>query len=110
MNNEMMPLIIFLLQSEDLKKQSDRIIQAVQESNDAKKFMEEFLSSVSNTEAFKANMESSKIFLESIHELKGSVDELKTKIDGITFSMNPGKIPLLADDNNSALDKKTTKR
>lgn len=38
MNNEMMPLMMFLLQSEDSKKQADRIIQEVK-TNGIKEFI-----------------------------------------------------------------------
>jgi len=43
MNNEMMPLFVSILQSEELKKQSDRIIQEVRTSSDGKRFTDELI-------------------------------------------------------------------
>jgi cell division septum initiation protein DivIVA len=72
MNNEMMPLMMFLLQTEDLKKQSDRIIQ-------------ELKSGTSSTEAAAALSNAGENFLNqitnSISSLTGKVHELHEKID-----------------------------
>lgn len=48
MNNEMMPLFFSILQSEELKKQSERIIQEVRTSRMAKEFTDELIASVRN--------------------------------------------------------------
>jgi hypothetical protein len=72
MNNEMMPLMMFLLQTEDLKKQSDRIIQ-------------ELKSGTGTREAAAALSNAGENFLtqvtDSISNLTGKVQELQEKID-----------------------------
>jgi cell division septum initiation protein DivIVA len=72
MNNEMMPLMMFLLQTEDLKKQSDRIIQ-------------ELKTGTSTTQAAAALSTAGENFLtqitNSISDLSGKVQQLNEKID-----------------------------
>ncbi len=86
MNNEMMPLFGFILQSEDLKKQSEKIIQEVRVSNDAKKFADEFISNISNSEIIKANLKFQEEQRQILLDIKASVNSLHQKIDTIINS------------------------
>ena len=86
----MMPLLGFLLQSEDLKKQSDRIIQEVRVSKDAKLFADEFMDSMKNSDLIQKILLLHEDHLQSIHALKTSVDNLRKKIDKTTGSKRPG--------------------
>ena len=89
MNTEMMPFFAFLLLSEDQKKQSDRIIQELKASNDARassdaqKVADELIAAVKKTDL---NIELEKFqvkFLDKIDTLLVSINMLREKLDSI---------------------------
>jgi hypothetical protein len=69
MNNDMMPLLLFLLQSEDLKKQGDRIIQQVLAGQPGASLGIDILN--------------------GIIDLKKAVQDLQTKVDCISNHKPP---------------------
>ncbi len=81
-----MPLVGFLLQSDDLKKQSDRIVQEIKLSNDAQKFADQLTTTISNSDLVKANLQFQKEQQKIIHGIKASVDNLQTTIDNFIKS------------------------
>jgi hypothetical protein len=88
MNYEMMPIVGLMLQSEDLKKQSERIIQEVRVSNDVKKLTDEFIKQVTSSDTFKTTLKFQEEQRQTLQEIKNSVDSLHQKIDSIINSKN----------------------
>jgi hypothetical protein len=88
MNNEMMPLMAFLLQSEDTKKQADRIIQEVKNysnkeflfSKDVENIRNEFMSKMTDlTDSIKKLQD----------DLKNLYERLPDKKDNYITNDNP---------------------
>lgn len=75
--------MVFLLQSEDLKKQSDRIIQEVKANNDTSKFAEEIIAKTNTPEFVKMAEDFRRELLRTIEDLKQSVLILNDKIDSM---------------------------
>ena len=107
MDNEMMPLLGFLLQSEDLKKQSDRIVQEIRVESDLKKQTEktiieeirigtdikklsdEYTKSVDKSEMVGKMLDLQLQNSEWLEEVKNVIDQLNEKIDKLIES-KPG--------------------
>lgn len=68
----MMPLMVFLLQSEDMKKQADRIIQEVR-TNGIKEF-------VPGKDVEKTNNE----FMRVLSDLTNNIDKLRTDLKDLS--------------------------
>jgi pentose-5-phosphate-3-epimerase len=83
MNNEMMPLFVSILQSEELKKQSERIIQEVRTSSDGKRFTDELIAYIRD-ELINSISSSDVVQLMSV-ELKTQSDRI---IDEVSISKN----------------------
>lgn len=80
----MMRLLLFLMQSEDLKKQSERIVQEVRTSSDAKKFADDFINRMSTAEVVVNNLKFQKEQMDKINGIRESLVEMDKKIDRIT--------------------------
>ena len=79
MNNEMLPFVVLLLQSEDLKKQSNRIIQEVKTSSDPAKIVEGIWAKAA-TGNFEGVTEASNRLVSTMETLQKSVDQLNNRI------------------------------
>jgi hypothetical protein len=95
MNNDMIPFVVYLLQSDDLKKQSDRIIQEVRNNNDAKHITDELTASLSNAAVIQSIIQTQKNQLDLINGIKQSIDDLNNKIDG-NFTLGSSDTPIPA--------------
>ncbi len=83
----MMPLVLYLLYSDDLKKQSDNVIQQLKGAGNAIDFANDFLSIFSGIAELKAeNEQLRKDQLANTLDIKAAIEELKTQ--SIQFQQN----------------------
>jgi uncharacterized membrane-anchored protein YjiN (DUF445 family) len=87
MNNDMMPLLFYLLYSNDLKGQSDRIIQETKSHGGANILPDDVVASInSNSEALKLNAQLQQNESKDIQEIKQLLGELKNDSDPKKFA------------------------
>lgn len=104
MNNEMLPLFTFLLQSEDLRNQSDRIIQEVRVSGDAKRLAAEVVASI-GAELVKAIGDAQKEQIDKLQQISDAIGELSRKIDDIIIDPCAAGLPAMAGVASPVADK-----